>query len=315
MRTLVIALGGNALEENGKPATAESQLAVLYRTCGHIAHIAAEGYRLAIVHGNGPQVGRIVLQNEHAAGVTPAMPLDICGAMSQGMIGYHIQQALTEALRAHGVDRQVVTLVTQALVDAEDPRFQEPSKPIGPFYTRAQAESLALERGFTVREDAGRGWRRVVASPEPLAIVEAGAVRALLDAGYIPVAVGGGGVPVVRGEDGKLRGVAAVIDKDLAGERLAEDLDAGIFLILTAVDQAYVGFGTPGQRGLSRLTAVQAEALMREGHFAAGSMLPKMLAAARFAGSKPGRTAIIASLDQAGEALRGTAGTRVEGLE
>ncbi len=315
MQTVVIALGGNALQEKGKPATAESQLEVTRKTCAHIARIVTKGYRVALAHGNGPQVGRILLQNEHAAALTPSMPFDVCGAMSQGSIGYHIQQAMEEALRLQGSDRLAVTLVTQVLVDARDPRFGAPSKPVGPFYSRQEAEAIARERGYVMKEDAGRGFRRVVASPQPLGIVEIEAVRVLLREGFIPIAVGGGGIPVVREEDGTLRGVAAVIDKDLAGERLAEDLDADLLLILTAVEGACLHYGTPEERALGRLTAREAERHIREGHFAAGSMLPKMEAAARFARSRPGRAAIIASLEQALPALEGRAGTRVEGAD
>ncbi len=237
MKRIVIALGGNALQEAGKPATAESQLEVVEKTSAYIADIIEAGYDVVIAHGNGPQVGRIVLQNESAANVTPAMPFDVCGAMSQGYIGYHIQQGLSKVLRQRGIDKQVVTLVTQVVVDKNDPKFQNPSKPIGPFYSQEEAEKIAAEKGYTMKEDAGRGYRRVVASPLPVEIVELDAVKALESAGFVVVTVGGGGIPVIKNEDGTLTGTAAVIDKDLASEKLAEDLDADALVILTAVAQ------------------------------------------------------------------------------
>ena len=240
MKRIVIALGGNALQEAGKPATAESQLEVVEKTSAYIADIIEAGYDVVIAHGNGPQVGRIVLQNESASSVTPAMPFDVCGAMSQGYIGYHIQQGLSKVLRQRGVNKQVVTLVTQVVVDKNDPKFQNPSKPIGPFYTKEEAEKIAAEKGYAMKEDAGRGYRRVVASPLPVEIVELDAVKALESAGFVVVTVGGGGIPVIKNEDGTLTGTAAVIDKDLASEKLAEDLDADALVILTAVENVSI---------------------------------------------------------------------------
>ena len=220
-KRIVIALGGNALGKN-----LHEQMDAVNVTAKAIADMIEEGYELVIAHGNGPQVGRIVLQNESASNVTPAMPFDVCGAMSQGYIGYHIQQGLSKILLQRGIDKQVVTLVTQVVVDKNDPKFQNPSKPIGPFYTKAEAEKIALEKGYAMKEDAGRGYRRVVASPLPVRIVELDAVKALESAGFVVVTVGGGGIPVIQNEDGTLTGTAAVIDKDLASEKLAEDLDA-----------------------------------------------------------------------------------------
>ncbi|HOR54393.1 MAG TPA: carbamate kinase, partial [Synergistales bacterium] len=221
---VVIALGGNALQEAGAPPTAEAQLEVVRKTAGFLAEISRKGYEMAIVHGNGPQVGRIVLSQEIASREnpqTPAMPFDVCGAMSQGYIGYHIQQALSEALRDRGRDIPVVTLVTQVVVDPGDPAFSNPTKPIGPFYTEGEAKAIARERGFTMKEDAGRGWRRVVPSPDPKRIVELSAVKRLWDTSIV-ITAGGGGIPVVEKGDGSLAGVAAVIDKDLAAGRLAQ---------------------------------------------------------------------------------------------
>ena len=311
MEKLVIALGGNALQEGKGPATAEAQLAVVEKTSEYIADIIEKGYTVILAHGNGPQVGRIVLQNENSVQVTPAMPFDVCGAMSQGMIGYHIQQGLTKSLRARGNDTNVATIVTQVVVDPADKAFENPSKPIGPFYSEEDAKRLQAEKGYAVKEDAGRGWRRVVASPMPVEIVELPAVECLLNGGFVVVTVGGGGIPVIRNADGNLEGTAAVIDKDLASERLAEDVDAGALLVLTAVEQVCLNYGKPDEKRLSKITVAEAEQYIAEGHFAPGSMLPKIQAACLFARSKAGRRAIVTSLDKAVDALAGTAGTTI----
>ena len=311
MKKLVIALGGNALQEAGKPATAEAQLEVVEQTAEYIAQIIEQGYEVIIAHGNGPQVGRIVLQNEAANNVTPAMPFDVCGAMSQGLIGYHIQQGLSKVLRRRGVNKQVATLVTQVVVDANDPKFQNPSKPIGPFYSEEEAKRIADEKGYTMREDAGRGWRLVVASPLPVEIAELDAVKCLVDGGFVVVTVGGGGIPVVKNSDGDLVGTAAVIDKDLASEKLAEDLDADALVILTAVEKVSINFKKPTQMDLDQLSVEDAKGYIKEGHFAPGSMLPKIEAAVKFVESKPGRVSIITSLDKALDALNGKGGTRI----
>ncbi|MBS1479681.1 MAG: carbamate kinase [Christensenellaceae bacterium] len=308
---IVIALGGNALQEAGKPATAQAQLEVVERTSVYIADILEKGYQIVLAHGNGPQVGRLVIQNEYAEPVTPAMPFDVCGAMSQGMIGYHIQQGLSKVLRSRGNSTPVATVVTQVVVDAHDPKFQTPSKPIGPFYTEEEAAAIAAQKGYVMKEDAGRGWRRVVASPMPVEIVELDAVRCLVDNGFIVVTVGGGGIPVVRNAQGNLEGVAAVIDKDLASERLAEDLDVDALVILTAVEKVSINFKKPDQKDLDTLSVAEAKRYIAEGHFAPGSMLPKIEAAVKFVESKPGRRAIITSLDKAALALEGKAGTTI----
>lgn len=312
MKKIVIALGGNALQEAGKPATAQAQLEVVEQTSTYIADILEKGYRVVIAHGNGPQVGRLVIQNEYAEPVTPAMPFDVCGAMSQGMIGYHIQQGLSKVLKRRGNSTPVSTLITQVVVDANDPKFQAPSKPIGPFYTEEEAAAIAAQKGYIMKEDAGRGWRRVVASPMPIEIVELDAVRCLVDNGFIVVTVGGGGIPVVRNAQGELEGVAAVIDKDLASERLAEDLDADALVILTAVEKVSIHFKKPNQRDLDQISTAEARQYMAEGHFAPGSMLPKIEAAVKFVESKRGRKAIITSLDKAALALDGKAGTTIQ---
>ncbi len=311
MTKLVIALGGNALQEAGQPATAENQLLVVEKTSEYIADIIEAGYTAILAHGNGPQVGRIVLQNEYANPITPALPFDVCGAMSQGYIGYHMQQGLEKVLRKRGNKKRVATVVTQVVVDKNDPKFQNPSKPIGPFYTEEEAMAIAKEKNYVMKEDAGRGWRRVVASPMPVEIVELDAVKCLVDNGFIAITVGGGGIPVIKNENGDYEGTAAVIDKDLASEKLAEDLDADALVILTAVEQVCINFGKPDQKALSTMTVAEARRYIEEGHFAPGSMLPKIEAAIKFVESKPGRKAVITSLDKAVLALNGDAGTTI----
>lgn len=308
---VVIALGGNALEDKNLPSTAQSQLTVVKRTCEYLADISCAGYEIVLVHGNGPQVGRILLASETAKDVTPPMPFDVCGAMSQGYIGYHIQQGLKEALNKRDRILPVVSIVTQVVVDKEDRAFDNPTKPIGPFYTEEEAKKLASEKGYIVKEDAGRGWRRVVSSPIPKRIVELDTIKKLWDT-TISIACGGGGIPVIEREDGSLKGIAAVIDKDFAAERLAEDLDADILMILTEVENVSINFKKPNQEYLYGLTAETAKKYIEEGHFAPGSMLPKVTAAVRFVESKPGREAIITSLYKAVEALDGKCGTVIE---
>ncbi|MDF2531687.1 MAG: carbamate kinase [Clostridia bacterium] len=307
-KRVVVALGGNALEEKSLPPTAASQLEVVSKTVEYLAELSVRGYELAVVHGNGPQVGRIVLASEAAAEVTPAMPFDVCGAMSQGYIGYHIQQALRLALHKRGKSTPVVAVVTQVVVDKNDPAFQKPTKPIGPFYTEEVAKKLEAEKGYAVKEDAGRGWRRVVASPMPKRIVELSAVKELFDT-TIVITVGGGGIPVIEKEDGALEGVAAVIDKDLAAEKLSEDINADILMILTEVEKVSLNFKKPDQKDLGHITVAEAERYIEEGHFAPGSMLPKIQAAVKFAKANPGKQAIITSLYKAVEAVEGNAGT------
>ena len=306
---VVIALGGNALQTGNGPATAEAQLEVIRTTCGYLAEVSRLGYEIAIVHGNGPQVGRILLASETAKDVTPAMPFDVCGAMSQGYIGYHIQQGMKQALRRVGKSYlPVVTLVTQIVVSPFDPAFSNPTKPIGPFYTEAEAKVLSEEKGYTMKEDAGRGWRRVVPSPLPQRIVEIDSVNRLRDS-TIVVTCGGGGVPVIENDQGDWEGIAAVIDKDYAAELLAEDVGADTLMILTEVEKVAINFNKPDQRDLDHITVKEAERYIEEGHFAPGSMLPKVKAAVKFAKARPGRRAIISSLHKAVEAVEGRTGT------
>lgn len=310
MKTIVIALGGNALQAEGQTPTYENQLNVIKSTAALIAPLARD-HRLLVVHGNGPQVGRILIQNEYAVSQTPSNPFDACGAMSQGLIGYPLQQALSEALREAGVHQMAATVLTQVVVPRDDPGFQHPTKPIGPFFTKEEADKLAKEKGYVMKEDAGRGYRRVVASPDPQRIVEMPAIMALIEKGMVPICAGGGGIPVTE-EEGRLSGVAAVIDKDLAAEKLAEEVNADVLLILTAVEQVSLNYKKPDQKDLSRVTAEELKTYMAEGHFAPGSMLPKMKAALRFAESQKGRTAIVTSLEKAVDALKGEAGTHIE---
>ena len=308
---VVVARGGNALQESGSPATAEAQLEVVRKTCEFLADINLKGYEMAIVHGNGPQVGRIALGQELAAkhdSKLPAMPFDVCGAMSQGYIGYQIQQCLRDALRNRNRNVPVVTLVSQVVVDEDDSAFKNPTKPIGPFYSEEEAKQIAEEKGYTMKEDAGRGWRRVVASPKPKRIAEIDSVKRLWDS-TIVITAGGGGIPVIENMDGSLTGVAAVIDKDLAAERLAEDMETDVLLILTEVDKVCLNFNKPDQKVLDHITVSEAIQYIEEGHFAPGSMLPKIMAAVKFARRFPGKKAIITSLYKAVDALEGDAGT------
>ena len=305
---IVIALGGNALQSGDTEPTAEAQLEVVKKTCEQIAEISRRGYEMAVVHGNGPQVGRILLASETAKDTVPPMPFDVCGAMSQGYIGYHIQQALKYALNARNRNYPVVSLTTQVIVDRRDPAFRNPTKPIGPFYTAEEAGKLEQEKGYVMREDAGRGWRRVVPSPLPQKIVEIGAVRLLWDHAIV-ITCGGGGVPVVENPDGRLEGVAAVIDKDFAAELLAEQVDADALLILTEVEKVAIRFGKPDQEDLGHLNLAEAARYAEEGQFGVGSMLPKVEAAMKFVRNNPGRKTIITSLDKCLDALDGKTGT------
>lgn len=305
---VVVALGGNALQRKGAPATAEAQLEVVKQTVEYIAEMSYMDYELAIVHGNGPQIGNIVLASEAASDVVPVMPFDVCGAMSQGYIGYHIQQALRHALVKRNRDVPVVTIITQVVVDKDDPAFKNPTKPIGPFYSEEEASAIAGERGYIVREDAGRGWRRVVASPMPKRIVEFSCLKELWDT-TIVITAGGGGIPVIENTDGSLSGVAAVIDKDLASARLANDIEADVLMILTEVEKVSINFNKPDQLDLDHLSVEEAERYAKEGHFAPGSMLPKVQAAVMFVKENPGKKAIITSLFKSLEALDGKTGT------
>lgn len=308
MSKIVIALGGNALQSKNSAPTAQGQLEVVKHTCEKIADISEQGHELAIVHGNGPQIGRIILASETARDITPAMPFDVCGAMSQGYIGYQIQQSLKYALSIRNKNCPVLTVATQMVVDKNDPAFQNPQKPIGPFYTEEEAGKLEAENGYQMKEDAGRGWRRVVASPMPKKIVEIQAIKNLWDSSIV-ISCGGGGIPVIENPDGTMEGVAAVIDKDFAAELLAEQVGADILMILTEVEKVAINWGKPGQKDLEHMSLKAAAQYVTEGQFAPGSMLPKVEAAMKFVRTYPNKKAIITSLDSALDALNGKTGT------
>ncbi|MEX2583492.1 MAG: carbamate kinase [Gemmatimonadota bacterium] len=306
---IVVALGGNALAPAGEAGTIAEQFRHARESLGAIVELAAEGWRIAIVHGNGPQVGNDLVRNEMAREIVPPLPLGVLVAGTEGWIGYLIQQSLQNALRAAGVDRQVVTMVTQVIVDPDDPQLREPSKPIGRTMDEATAQTLSDELGWSV----GRvkdGWRRVVPSPRPLGIVEHRMIRTLFDEGHLVVAAGGGGTPVCVDESGQLEGVDAVVDKDRAAAVLGCELHADVLLVLTDVEAVYSGFGTPDQEPLRRLSVPQAEALLASGTLGAGSMAPKVEAAVQFI-RDGGRRAIITRLDMGREAVLGEAGTEL----
>lgn len=310
MSTVVVALGGNAILRPGQKGTFREQFANVETISAAIPALIRQGHRAVLTHGNGPQVGSILLQNEHGSHLTPPMPLDACGAESQGLIGYMLQQCLRNHLEKAGLPAEVATLITQVEVDPADPSFAHPSKPIGSFYAAEKAARLAEHRGYRFIEDAGRGWRRVVPSPEPKAIVEREPIKRFLSEGWVVIACGGGGVPVIRDADGRLRGVEAVIDKDLAAERLAQDVHADLLLLLTDVDRVYLNYRQADQRALTRMTVAEGRKHQAQGHFHAGSMGPKVEAALRFAASGRGE-AVIGSLDSLAAMLAGESGTRV----
>ncbi len=314
MSRIVIALGGNALQANPKDTTAEAQLITAKETSQAIVDLIQEGHEVIVAHGNGPQVGQIVATYEIAAYVNennPIMPFPECGAMSQGYIGYHLQQAIREELKKRSINKEVATVITQVVVDKDDEGFKNPTKPVGSFFTEEQAQKLIQEKGYAMKEDSNRGWRRVVPSPMPVSVVEESIIRTLVDAGHVVITVGGGGIPVIDKGNGTLEGVPAVIDKDFASCKIAQLLNADTFIVLTAVEQVAINFGKPDQKNLSNLTLSDAEKYIREGHFAPGSMLPKVKAAMNFVESKEGRKAIITSLEKAKEAINGLTGTTI----
>lgn len=307
---VVIAIGGNSLIKDPAHMTVLDQ----YRACGetseHIAGLVEEGYRVLITHGNGPQVGFILLRSEIAKQVLHQVPLDTCGADTQGAIGYQIVQTLDNELRRRGIEKPIVAVVTQTVVDKDDPGFRDPSKPIGPFYSEDAARRHQETEDWIMKEDAGRGWRRVVPSPRPLEIVEQPAIRLLLDRDVIVVAAGGGGIPVIRKDNGDLEGVAAVIDKDRASCLLAKSLGARIFVMSTSVDKVALHYGRPEQRNLDRITVADARRFLAEGHFAAGSMGPKIEASIDFL-EHGGEQVIITQPHLLEDAMHGETGTRI----
>jgi carbamate kinase len=312
MNRLVIALGGNAIIPVGKDGTYDDQYQLTKEVMAQIADLSNEGNEIVMTHGNGPVVGNIMLRQD--AGLKehgiPAMPLFVCGADSQGGIGYMMQQVLQNSLLDKNITKSVAAIVTQVRVDKDDPGFNNPTKPIGPFYNKEEAELIHKEHGFALREDAGRGWRRVVASPKPLEVIEFPSISALMDAGVIVIAVGGGGIPVIYCEDNHLEGVDAVIDKDLASELLAELVQANILVIVTQVDKVCTGFGTPEEKELDSITVAQAKEMMENGEFPAGSMGPKIESAIKFI-EQGGEKVLITDPYKLSDAIHGKAGTTI----
>ncbi len=310
MKTIVIAIGGNSLIKDAKHMSVPDQYAAVVETARHIADLVEKGFHVVITHGNGPQVGFILLRSEHSRGLLHPVPLDSIGADTQGALGYQIQQALGNEFRRRGLKKLAASVVTQTLVDRNDPAFAKPSKPIGQFYTRKEAEERMRVEQWTMVEDAGRGWRRVVASPKPLRIIEADVVKKLVKDGYVVIAAGGGGIPVTADEQGNLSGAAAVIDKDLASAVLAKEIAADLLVISTAVEKVCLNFGKPGQRALDSMTITEARQYISEGHFQPGSMLPKIQACVQFL-ENGGREALITTPEVLPAALSGKTGTRI----
>ena len=303
---VVLAVGGNALLRPGDRGTAEEQMLRARQTAENIYPLFQK-FKVVVTHGNGPQVGAILLQNETAKNVVPPMPLDICGAMSQGEIGYMLEQSFQNVLEEKGVNKDIATVLTRVIVDENDPAFENPTKPIGPFYTEEEAKRLAKEKGWHVIEDSGRGWRRVVPSPMPLEIVEKDVIAELLEKGFVVIAVGGGGIPVIR-KGRKLFGVEGVIDKDLASAVLARDIGADRLIILTSVEKVYLNFGKPEQRGIDEMSVQEAKKYMEEEHFKKGSMYPKILASVLYL-DNGGKEVLITSPEKVQDALDGKTGT------
>lgn len=306
----VVAVGGNSLITDKDHQTVADQYDAAARTMVHIADMVEAGYRVVITHGNGPQVGFILLRSEIARNQIHPVPLDSCGADTQGAIGYNFQMALGNEFKKRGIEKPVVTVVTQVLVDKDDESFAKPSKPIGQFYSEAEAKERMAKDNWDMVEDAGRGWRRVVASPLPLEIIEEGAIKALAERGYMVVAVGGGGIPVIKDEAGMLKGTAAVIDKDFASALLASNIGADVFVISTAVEKACLNFGKPEQKELDKVTVAELEKYCEEGHFKPGSMLPKCQAIIKFL-KAGGKHAIITNPENLAKAVKGEAGTHI----
>lgn len=310
MRSIsVVAVGGNSLIRGPQYTSFDSQRETVQETCKHIADLVKKGFGIVITHGNGPQVGLELLRSYLTRHILPEIPLDICSAITQAEIGYMLQQALGNIFLKRGIDKEVVTVITQVVVDKNDPAFSNPTKPIGPFYTKPEALKLKRKRGWAVMEDAGRGYRRVVPSPKPLEIVEAPEIKKLVNSGTVVIGVGGGGIPVIR-EGNKLRGIAAVIDKDLASALLASQIGAEVLLISTAVEYVYINYNRPSQRPLKILKVKEAERLLKEGQFPPGSMKPKIISAIKFL-RRGGREVIITDPKNLKRAVEGKTGTRI----
>jgi carbamate kinase len=304
---MLVSLGGNAILKHTEKGTAKEQFENVKKTSDYIVELLEEGYHIALTHGNGPQVGDILLAYECAKEFLPPMPLDVCGAESQGMIGYMFQLSLKNILKEKQIDKTVVTILTQTMIHPEDQELQNPSKPIGPFYTALEAAKLRKENNWTIEDDSGRGFRRLVPSPKPQGFVEAGCIKTLFDTGDLVIASGGGGIPVVQ-IDGVLKGIECVVDKDYAASELATLIRAEILLILTDVDKIALYYGTPHQKDLDRINIKQANQYLNDGHFPAGSMGPKVRSAIAFL-KNGGEKVVVTSLENALDALRGEAGT------
>jgi len=309
-KKIVVALGGNSIIPAKKQGTIKEQLELTRATMAHVAALIKDGHLVVVTHGNGPVVGNIVVRNELAKDVIPAMPLDICGADSEGGIGYMIQQSLQNHLRAMGIDKDVFTIISQVVVDPDDPAFKHPTKPIGPFYKQPEAEAISAEKGWSIVEDSGRGYRRVVPSPVPLEIVEWRAIERAIASGAIVIAVGGGGVPVVCGRDGMLSGVEAVIDKDRASSVLARELRADTLIMLTEVEKVAISYGKPDQRDLDLVTVAEAKRYLARGEFPPGSMGPKIEAAIEFL-EAGGKEVMVTRPELLSEAIAGRRCTRI----
>lgn len=309
-KTAVVAVGGNSLIQDEKHQTVQDQYTAAVKTMEHIAGMIERGFNVVVTHGNGPQVGFILLRSEFAHERLHTVPLDSCGADTQGAIGYNFQMALGNEFRKRKIKKAVATVVTQVVVDKNDPAFKKPTKPIGPFYKQEEALKRKETDGWDVMEDAGRGWRRIVASPLPVEIVEFEAIKKLIDSGVVVIAVGGGGIPVIRDENGDLHGTAAVIDKDYASALLAGKLNADIFVISTSVEKVYLNFGKPDQRAIDKMSLVEAKRYVEEGHFKPGSMLPKIKAVIKFL-ENGGKEALITDPAHLEAALDGKTGTRI----
>jgi carbamate kinase len=309
-KSAVVALGGNAITQPGLEDTITNQFANTRASLDSVIQLARSGYKLAITHGNGPQVGNAILRVEHARGLAPILPLGICVADTEGGMGYMIEQSLQNRLRKEGIDRPVITIITQIIVDKDDPQIADPSKFIGQFYTPEEAKRFKSERNWAMKKDANRGWRRVVPSPQPLSVIEADTIKSLVDNGTIVIAAGGGGIPVYIDEKGNYEGLDAVIDKDLASAVLGKEIGSEILIILTSINKVAINFGRLDEKLLDTMTISEAQKYYDEGQFPPGSMGPKIRAAIQFI-KGGGKEVIITSLDNAGKAVEGTAGTRI----
>jgi carbamate kinase len=310
-KRIAVALGGNAIQQAHQRGTSEEQLENIRITCHHIVVMIKEGHKIVITHGNGPQIGNLLIQQEEANGRVPSQPMHCCGAMSQGQIGYMLQQVLQNLLKAEGINQDVLTVITQVMVDSEDPAFKELTKPVGPLYDAKTKQRYERDKGYVIKKvkpENDRPFRRVVPSPNPLRIIEAQAIKRLVDAGIIIIASGGGGIPITMDPMGNYHGIDAVIDKDLAGEKLAEAVMADILLILTDVEKVYLNFGTAKQKAINLVHLEEARDYLSQGHFSSGSMGPKVEACIRFL-EFGGERAIITALDKSSVALQGKTGT------